>query len=76
MDIVSTVSAAMREILGDELDLVARDSGVVVRQRQFTGRNLLLMVVATLLHKPDASGLGRWWTGRFCWARRTNCPAG
>ena len=55
MDIVSTVSAALLQILGDELDRVARDCEAVVRHRRSIGRTLLLMVVATLLHEPDAT---------------------
>jgi hypothetical protein len=49
------VSASLQACLGEELDQLARDCEVVRRQRLFTGRSLLLMIVATLLHKPDAS---------------------
>ena len=55
MDIIRTVSTALQEQLGDELDGLARECGVVQREREFTGRTLLLMIVATLLHKPDAT---------------------
>lgn len=55
MGIVQAVSAALREKLGEDLDQLARDCRVVLRERQFTGRTLLLMIVATLLHKPDAT---------------------
>ena len=55
MDIIRTVSTALQEQLGDELDQLARDCEVVIRKREFTGRTLLLMIVVTLLHKPDAT---------------------
>ncbi len=55
MGIVQAVSAALREKLGEDLDQLARDCRVVLRERQFTGRTLLLMIVATLLHKPAAT---------------------
>ena len=55
MDVLQTVSAALQQNLNDDLDELARDCKVVIRQRQFTGRSLLLMIVVTLLHKPDAT---------------------
>ena len=55
MDVIRTVSASLQACLGEELDQLARDCEVVVRQRVFTGRTLLLMIVATLLRKPDAA---------------------
>ena len=57
MDVIRTVSAGLQACLNEELDQLARDCQVVVRERVFTGRTLLLMIVATLLRKPDA-----------CWA--------
>jgi hypothetical protein len=54
MDVIRTVSAGLQACLNEELDQLARDCRVVVRQRAFTGRTLLLMIVATLLRKPDA----------------------
>ena len=57
MDVIQAVSASLQESLGEELDRLARDCQLVQRQRVFTGRTLLLMIVATLLRKPDA-----------CWA--------
>jgi hypothetical protein len=57
MDVIGTVSARLQACLNEELDQLARDCKVVVRQRVFTGRTLLLMIVGTLLRKPDA-----------CWA--------
>src|SRR3954470_11193154 len=55
MDVLQTVSAALQENLDEELDDLARECHVVVRERVFTGRTLLLMVVVTLLHKPEAT---------------------
>jgi hypothetical protein len=55
MDVLRTVSASLQACLNQELDQLARDCQLVVRQRVFTGQTLLLMVVATLLHKPDAT---------------------
>lgn len=55
MDVIQTVSANLHACLNDELDQLARDCLVVRRERQFTGRTLLLMIVLTLLRKPDAS---------------------
>lgn len=54
MDIVSVVTTLLPQILGEALDQLARDCGLVVRQRKFSGQNLLQMLVITLLHKPDA----------------------
>src|SRR5205809_5930088 len=45
----------MQQSLDGILDQLARDCQVVRRERLFTGRSLLLMIVATLLRKPDAS---------------------
>jgi Transposase DDE domain len=55
MDVLRTVSASLQACLNEELDQPARDCRLVVRERVFTGRTLLLMIVATLLHKPDAN---------------------
>jgi Transposase DDE domain len=55
MDIIQTVATTLQENLGKELDQLARDCQVVIREREFTGQSLLLMIVATLLHKPDAT---------------------
>ena len=55
MDVIGTVSANLHSCLNEELDQLARDCNVVVRKRVFTGRTLLLMIVGTLLRKPDAT---------------------
>lgn len=57
MDVIQAVSVNLQECLGEDLDQLARECQVVRRERLFTGRTLLLMIVATLLRKPDA-----------CWA--------
>ena len=55
MDVIQTVSVNLQACLSEELDQIARDCKVVIRERVFTGRTLLLMIVATLLRKPDAA---------------------
>jgi hypothetical protein len=55
MDVIQTVSTALQKNLDEELDELARECQVVIRQRVFTGRTLLLMIVATLLRKPEAT---------------------
>ena len=55
MNVIQTVSAALQQNLDEELDQLARECKVVKRERVFTGRTLLLMIVVTLLHKPDAT---------------------
>ena len=55
MDVLRNVAQNLEKNLGSELDQLARECGVVQRERAFTGRTLLLMIVSTLLHKPDAT---------------------
>jgi hypothetical protein len=55
MDVLRNVSTALLTNLDEELDKLARECKVVLRERTFTGRTLLLMIVVTLLHKPDAT---------------------
>ena len=55
MDVIRTVSASLQACLNEDLDQLARDCQLVLRERVFTGRSLLLMIVATLLRKPDAT---------------------
>jgi DDE family transposase len=55
MNIIENVSTILQQQLGKELDQLARDCHVVLREREFTGQTLLLMIVATLLRKPDAT---------------------
>ena len=55
MDILRTVASTLQEQLGHHLDPLARQCGLVRRERKFTGQSLLRMLVLTLLRKPDAS---------------------
>jgi Transposase DDE domain len=55
VDVIQAVSVNLQECLSEELDHLARECKVVRRERLFTGRTLLLMIVATLLRKPDAA---------------------
>jgi Transposase DDE domain len=55
MTIVQTVTNSLQHALGSALDNLARECGVIERQRKFTGQTLLRMLVITLLHKPDAT---------------------
>ena len=49
MDVIGTVSANLHACLNEELDQLARDCNAIARERVFTGRSLLLMIVGTLL---------------------------
>lgn len=55
MDILRTVTAVLQDQLGEHLDTLARQQGLVRRERIFTGRSLLHLMVFTLLQKPDAT---------------------
>lgn len=55
MNILRTVSSVLQEQLGAHLDDLARQCGLVLRQRKFSGQNLLRLLVLTLLRKPDAT---------------------
>jgi hypothetical protein len=55
MDIVHTVTTTLQRVLGTHLDDLARQCGVVRRQRKFSGQSLLRMLVLTVLHKPNAT---------------------
>jgi hypothetical protein len=55
MDIVRTVTTTLQHVLGHHLDELARQCGVVVRQRKFSGQSLLRMLVLTVLHQPEAT---------------------
>jgi hypothetical protein len=55
VSVIQAVRVALQKNLGESLDQLARDCQVVLRERVFTGQTLLLMIVATLLRKPDAT---------------------
>ena len=54
MAIARRVAAAIQEILGPSLDELGRTTGVIRRQRKFSGCLLLRMIVLTLFAKPNA----------------------
>ena len=55
MDILRAVTATLQQQLGTHLDQLPRRSGLVLRQRKFSGQSLLRMLVLTLLRKPEAT---------------------
>lgn len=55
MDIIRTVSTVLQEQLGEHLDELARQTGLVLRQRKFSGQTLLRLLVLTLLRQPNPS---------------------
>src|SRR5439155_16785083 len=55
MNIVARVGAAVQAVLGPLAQEAARDSGVIVRQRKFSGLSLARTFVLGFLHKPDAT---------------------
>jgi hypothetical protein len=55
MDIVRTVTSVLQEQLGAQLNDLARQCGLVLRQRKFSGQQLLRLLVLTLLRHPDAT---------------------
>ncbi|MEI6165519.1 MAG: IS4 family transposase [Planctomycetota bacterium] len=54
MEIVSQVAVAMQAVFGTTLDILARTTGCVQRQRKFSGMSLLRTLVLTLLYRPGA----------------------
>jgi len=54
MAILATVTQAIQQHFGTYLDDLARQSGLVIRQRILTGQMLLRILVLTLLEKPQA----------------------
>lgn len=55
MDVIRMVTNAIQTQLGTRLNDLARQCGLVRRQRKFTGQTLLRVLVLTLLQKPDAT---------------------
>ncbi len=55
VSIVAKVGAALQGVLGPLAQEAARDSGVIVRQRKFSGLSLARTFVLGFLHKPDAT---------------------
>ena len=53
MGIVTKVAAAMQSALGPALDQLGRQTGVIRRQRKFTGASLFRTIVLTLMRSPS-----------------------
>ena len=54
MSIIRKVASALQTALGSALDQLGRQTGVIRRQRKFTGATLLKTMVLTLLKSPAA----------------------
>jgi hypothetical protein len=55
MSIIGRVASALQSALGPVLDDLGRQTGVIQRQRKFTGASLLKTVVLTVMKSPDAT---------------------
>ena len=55
MSIIRTVGPTLQTLLGPSLDPIARQTGVIQRQRKFSGMTLLKTFVLTLLKSPVAT---------------------
>lgn len=55
MKIISQVASVLQSSLGSELDRIGRQTGVIQRQRKFSGASLLKMVVLTVMKTPNAT---------------------
>src|SRR3981189_3645879 len=54
MSIISQVAVSMQSALGAALDAIGRRTGVIQRQRKFSGASLLKTLVLTVLKSPNA----------------------
>jgi Transposase DDE domain len=54
MSIIRNVAATLQILLGPSLDQIGRQTGVIRRQRKFSGMTLLKALVLTLLKSPKA----------------------
>jgi len=54
MSIIGKVASSLQTALGSALDQLGRRTGVIQRQRKFTGASLLKTMVLTLLKSPGA----------------------
>jgi hypothetical protein len=52
MGIISQVAVLLQSSLGPKLDEIGRESGVIRRQRKFSGASLLKMMVLTVMKTP------------------------
>ena len=55
MSIIATVARAMQIALGPQLDAIGRDTGVIQRQRKFSGMTLFRTMVLTFMKSPGAA---------------------
>src|SRR4051794_6468688 len=54
MSIIGRVAETLQRLLGPELDAIGRRTGVIRRQRKFSGTSLLKTLVLTLMKSPHA----------------------
>lgn len=54
MGIIDKLAALLQSTLGPELDTLGRQTGVIQRQRKFSGASLLKMMVLTVMKSPNA----------------------
>ena len=54
MSIIDQVAKILQTALGGSLDDLGRQTGVIKRQRKFSGATLLKTIVLTLLKSPNA----------------------
>lgn len=54
MGIVQSVAEALQRAIGEPLDRLGRDCGVIRRRRKFSGSTLIQALVLTLLRRPQA----------------------
>jgi len=55
MNILRSVAEALQQVLGESLDQLGRQTGVIRRLRKFSGSTLLKTLVLTLLKSPHAT---------------------
>jgi hypothetical protein len=54
MSMVAQVVTAMKQVLGRDVERLAKTHGLIKRERKFCGQSLLRMLVLTFMKKPDA----------------------
>jgi hypothetical protein len=55
MSLIGTAARSLQTALGAALDAIGRRTGVIQRQRKFSGASLLKMMVLTLMKSPNAA---------------------
>ncbi len=55
MNIIRSVALALQTALGPELDAIGRQTGVIQRQRKFSGATLFKMLVLTFMKSSRAA---------------------